>query len=221
MRAVGLLEKVIAPLSAFILATISAWGYGGIVVCMTIESACIPLPSEIIMPYSGYLASTGRFSIWGVALAGAIGNVLGSWVAYWLGMKGCRPLAERLAKWHIIRMAEYDQADRWLQRHGLQVAFWTRLLPIVRTFISFPAGAARVPIGRFTLYTFLGSALWALGLANVGVLLGEHWHDIKTFMRGFDLVIVAALLVLFILWLRYHYRSERSGVPSGGGGPAN
>lgn len=217
----GLLEKLIAPLSAFILATISALGYGGIVVCMTIESACIPLPSEIIMPYSGYLASTGRFSLWVVVLAGAIGNVFGSWIAYWLGMKGGRPLAERLAKSHIIRIAEYDQADRWLKRHGLKVAFWTRLLPIVRTFISFPAGAARVPIGRFTLYTFLGSAIWAYALANVGVLLGAHWHDIRTVMRGFDLVIVAALLVLFILWLRYHYRSERSGVPSGGGGPAN
>ena len=216
-----LLEKLIAPLSAFILATISAWGYGGIVVCMAIESACIPLPSEIIMPYSGYLASTGRFSLWGVTLAGAVGNVLGSWVAYWVGMKGGRPLAGRLAKWHIIRMAEYDQADGWLKRHGLKVAFWTRLLPIVRTFVSFPAGAARVPFWRFTLYTFLGSAPWAFGLAWVGVLLGEHWHDIKTFWRGFDLVIVAALLILFILWLRYHFRSERSGVPSGGGGPAN
>jgi membrane protein DedA with SNARE-associated domain len=208
--AVDFLESILAPLSAFILSTISAWGYAGVVVCMAIESACIPLPSEIIMPFSGYLVSTGRFTLWGVTLAGGVGNVIGSWAAYGLGMKGGRPLAERLARWHIIRMSEYDQADRWLKRHGLQVAFWTRLLPIVRTFISFPAGAARVPFWRFTLYTFLGSSIWALILAWVGVLLGDHWERIRTFWRGLDLVVVAALLLLFVLWLRVHFR--------GGGG---
>ena len=206
MRAVDLLDKIIAPLAAFILATISGWGYAGIVLCMTIESACIPLPSEIIMPFSGYLVSTGRFSLAGVTLAGAFGNVLGSWIAYWMGMKGGRPLAMQIARWRIIRIEEYDRADRWLQKHGLQVAFWTRLLPIVRTFISFPAGAARVPFWRFTLYTFLGSIPWALGLAYVGVLLGAHWHDIKKFWRGFDLVVVGGLAVLFGIWLYHHFR---------------
>ena len=201
-----LLDKIIAPLAAFILATISAWGYGGIVLCMAIESACIPLPSEIIMPFSGYLVTTGRFTLWGVTLAGAVGNVIGSWVAYWLGLRGGRPLASQLARWHIIRMEEYDRADAWLRRHGLQVAFWTRLLPIVRTFISFPAGAARVPFWRFTLYTLLGSIPWSLGLAYVGVLFREHWHNIRTVWRGFDLVVVAGLLVLFLLWLRQHLK---------------
>ena len=155
-----MLEKILAPITAFILAIISSWGYAGISFCMTIESACIPLPSEIIMPFSGYLVSTGRFTLWGVALAGAIGNVLGSWIGYGLGVAGGRPLAERLSRWRILRIGEYDRANGWLQKHGIQVAFWTRLLPIVRTFISFPAGAARVPIARFTLYTFLGSFLW-------------------------------------------------------------
>src|SRR6266508_6569883 len=112
---------------------------------MTIESACIPLPSEIIMPFSGYLTTTGRFTLWGVALAGAVGNVLGSLIGYGMGAIGGRPLAERLARWRVLRVEEYDRADRWLARHGMQMAFWTRLLPIVRTFISFPAGAARVP----------------------------------------------------------------------------
>ena len=201
-----LLDKIIAPLATFILGTISAWGYGGIVLCMAIESACIPLPSEIIMPFSGYLVTTGRFTLWGVALAGAVGNVIGSWAAYWMGLRGGRPLASQLARWHIIRMEEYDRADQWLHRHGLQVAFWTRLLPIVRTFISFPAGAARVPFWRFTLYTFLGSFPWSLGLAYVGVLFREHWHNIRTVWRGFDLVIVIALLILFLLWLRQHLK---------------
>jgi membrane protein DedA with SNARE-associated domain len=159
------------------------------------------------MPFSGYLVTTGRFTLWGVALAGAIGNVFGSWIGYGLGAVGGRPLAERLSRWRILRVSEYDRASGWLQRHGLRVAFWTRLLPIVRTFISFPAGAARVPLARFTIYTFLGSFLWALGLAWIGAALGEHWESIRTFARGFDLVIGVVLLTLFLLWLRSHLKS--------------
>src|SRR5262245_48950642 len=177
---------------------------------MTVESACIPLPSEIIMPFSGYLASTGRFNLWGVALAGAIRNVLGSWIAYAAGRAGGRPLAEQLARWRIIRHDEFERADRWLRRHGVAVVFWTRLLPVVRTFVSFPAGTARVPLGKFTLYTFLGSFPWSLGLAWVGVLFGEHWERIRTYWRGFDLVVVLALVVLFALWLRSHFRGSRA-----------
>lgn len=202
----SILEPVLAPISAFILSTISSLGYGGILLCMAIESACIPLPSEVIMPFSGYLAGTGRFTLWGVSLAGAAGNVLGSWAAYAAGARGGRPLAEQLARWRIIRMEEYDLADRWLKRHGLQVAFWTRLLPIVRTFVSFPAGAARVPLGRFTLYTFLGALPWSFLLAYVGLLFGEHWERIRTVWRGFDLVVLAGLLALFLLWLYRHLR---------------
>jgi membrane protein DedA with SNARE-associated domain len=205
---VHFLEPILAPLSAFILSVISSWGYAGVVVCMTIESACIPLPSEIIMPFSGYLTTTGRFTLWAVALAGAVGNVFGSWIGYWMGSVGGRPLAERLARLRLVRVEEYDRADRWLRRHGLQVAFWTRLLPIVRTFISFPAGAARVPFGRFTLYTFLGSYIWAFALAWIGAAFGEHWESIRGVWRGFDVVVLAALLVLFLLWLRSHLKPQ-------------
>src|SRR3989475_4271924 len=106
-----MIVRIIEILSVFIVATISRLGYAGIVLCMTIESACIPLPSEIIMPFSGYLVTTGRFTLWGVVLAGGVGNVLGSWLSYWLGMKGGRPLAQRLARWRVIRMEEYDRAD--------------------------------------------------------------------------------------------------------------
>jgi len=203
------IDTILQPIAAFILSVISHWGYAGVIVCMTIESACIPLPSEIIMPFSGYLVTTGRFNIWAVALAGAIGNVFGSWIGYWLGTVGGRPLAERLERWRVIRVEEYDRADGWLKRHGLQVAFWTRLLPIVRTFVSFPAGAARVEFGRFTLYTFVGSYIWALGLAWVGVLFGENWERIRSFWRGFDLLVVAGLAALFVLWLRSHLKASR------------
>jgi membrane protein DedA with SNARE-associated domain len=202
-----LLETILKPVTSFVLSVISTWGYAGIVVCMTIESACIPLPSEIIMPFSGYLVTTGRFTLWAVALAGAIGNVLGSWIGYWLGSMGGRPLAERLSRWHVVRVEEYDRADRWLRRHGLQVAFWTRLVPIVRTFVSFPAGAARVPIARFTMYTFVGSYIWSFVLAWVGAKFGEHWQSIHEVWRGFDLAVLIALLALFLFWLRSHFKS--------------
>lgn len=162
------------------------------------------------MPFSGYLSSTGRFTLWGVAVAGGVGNVLGSAIAYWAGLRGGRPLAERLARWRIIRISDFDQGNRWLQKHGMAVTFWCRLLPIVRTFISFPAGAARVPFLRFSLYTFIGSVIWSWALAWVGVVLGAHWHDIRSFMRGFDLVIVAGVVVLFIIWARHHFRPESS-----------
>ncbi len=204
-----MIDTILQPIAAFILSVISHWGYAGVIVCMTIESACIPLPSEIIMPFSGYLVTTGRFNLWAVALAGAIGNVFGSWIGYWLGTMGGRPLAERLERWRVIRVEEYDRADGWLKRHGLQVAFWTRLLPIVRTFVSFPAGAARVEFGRFTMYTFVGSYIWALGLAWVGVLFGENWERIRSFWRGFDLLVVAGLASLFVLWLRSHLKASR------------
>ena len=201
-----MLETILKPITSFVLSVISTWGYAGIVVCMTIESACIPLPSEVIMPFSGYLVTTGRFTLWGVALAGAIGNVLGSWIGYWLGSVGGRPLAERLSRWHVVRVEEYDRADRWLRRHGLQVAFWTRLVPIVRTFVSFPAGAARVPIARFTMYTFVGSYIWSFILAWVGAKFGEHWESIHEVWRGFDLAVLVALVALFLLWLRSHFK---------------
>ena len=211
-----LLEHIVAPLSAFILSTISSLGYGGIVLCMTIESACIPLPSEIIMPFSGYLVSTGRFTLWGVTLAGAIGNVLGSWIAYWAGRQGGRAAAEGLARFKLIRIEEYERAERWLQKHGLKVVFWTRLLPIVRTFVSLPAGAARVPFWRFALYTFLGSAPWALGLAYVGVLFRENWEKIENVWHGFDLVVAIGLLLLFALFLRQHFRGSPKGTRRAG-----
>src|SRR6267378_1139270 len=166
-----MIARLLEILSGIIVAIISTLGYSGIVLLMAIESACIPLPSEIIMPFSGYLVSTGRFTLWGVALAGAIGNVLGSWIGYGLGVAGGRPLAERLSRWRILRIGEYDRANGWLQKHGIQVAFWTRLLPIVRTFLSFPAGAARVPLVRFSAYTFAGSFLWSLLLAWIGIQL--------------------------------------------------
>jgi len=127
-------------------------------------------------------------------------------------MKGGRPLAQVLASWKIIRIEEYDRADGWLKKHGLKVAFWSRLLPIVRTFISFPAGSARVDFRKFTLYTFLGSLPWCFALGYVGVYFGENWESIRESWRKFDLVVVVGILVLFGFWLWHHFRGERKAV---------
>ena len=135
-----MVEKLIGILAGFIIGTISSLGYAGIVLLMAIESACIPLPSEIIMPFSGYLVFTGEMQLWLVALAGAVGCVLGSLLAYWVGAVGGRPLVEKYGRYVLISHHDLDLADRWFQRHGDITIFIGRLLPVVRTFIAFPAG---------------------------------------------------------------------------------
>src|SRR5215468_8911535 len=149
-----MIARILEVLTAFIIATISTLGYGGIVLLMAIESACIPLPSEVIMPFSGYLVYLGRFSLWAVSLAGAVGCVVGSLVAYWLGMYGGRPLIERFGRYVLVSHRDLDLADRWFSRYGEAIVFASRLLPVVRTFIAFPAGIARMNLTRFVVYTF-------------------------------------------------------------------
>src|SRR5215467_10089239 len=150
-----MIAKIITILSGFIVATISALGYSGIVLLMAIESACIPLPSEIIMPFSGYLVSTGELNLWGVAVAGAVGCVLGSLVAYYVGLFGGRPLVLRYGRYLLVSHHDLELADRWFARHGDITIFVGRLLPVVRTFIAFPAGVARMALGKFVAYTFV------------------------------------------------------------------
>ncbi|MGH8402629.1 MAG: DedA family protein, partial [Gammaproteobacteria bacterium] len=145
--------KLVALVAGFIIATISALGYGGIVLLMAIESACIPLPSEIIMPFSGYLVYRGEMTLWLVALAGAVGCVLGSLVAYWVGARGGRPLVEKYGRYILVSHHDLDVADRWFNRRGDIIILIGRLLPLVRTFIAFPAGVARMSMTKFILYT--------------------------------------------------------------------
>src|SRR3989454_2523325 len=171
-----MIARIIEILSAFIVATISTLGYSGIVLLMAIESACIPLPSEIIMPFAGYLVSTGQMNIWGVGFAGAVGCVLGSLIAYGVGSYGGRPFIEKYGRYVLVSRHDLDIADRWFARYGEIIIFTSRLLPAIRTFIAFPAGVARMNIKRFIIYTFAGSLPWCLGLAYVGQKLGEKWN---------------------------------------------
>ena len=207
-----MIGRIIEILSAFIVATISALGYGGIILLMAIESACIPLPSEIIMPFSGYLVYTGELNLWIVSVAGAIGCVLGSLVAYWVGMHGGRPFIEKYGRYVLISHHDLDLADRWFDRFGEVIVFASRLLPVIRTFIAFPAGVSRMNLKKFVVYTFLGSLPWCLGLAYVGQKLGEQWDTnptLKTLFHRFDFVIGIAIVLAVIWWVWRHLRHAR------------
>jgi membrane protein DedA with SNARE-associated domain len=198
------IEKIITLLAGFIIGTISRLGYGGIVLLMAIESACIPLPSEIIMPFSGYLVSTGDMNLWLVGLAGAVGCVLGSIVAYYAGAWGGRPFIVKYGKYILISHHDLDLADRWFQRHGDITIFLGRLLPVIRTFIAFPAGVARMSLWRFNLYTFVGSYIWSVGLAWIGMKLGEHWNTLGVYFHRFDAAIGVILLIAVVWYVRRH-----------------
>jgi membrane protein DedA with SNARE-associated domain len=207
-----MIAKIITILSGFIVATISTLGYSGIVLLMAIESACIPLPSEIIMPFSGYLVSRGEMTLWGVAVAGAVGCVLGSLVAYWVGMYGGRPFIEKYGRYVLLSRHDLDIADRWFAKYGEAIVFISRLLPAIRTFIAFPAGVARMNLTRFIIYTFAGSLPWCLGLAYVGQKLGEKWdkdETLKTWFHRFDFLIGIAGVILVAWWIWRHVKHSR------------
>jgi membrane protein DedA with SNARE-associated domain len=208
-----LIGRIIEILTGFIVAVISTLGYAGIVLLMAIESACIPLPSEVIMPFSGYLVYTGRFNLWWVAVAGAVGCVVGSLIAYWVGMYGGRPLIEKYGRYVLISHHDLDLADRWFARYGEVIVFASRLLPVIRTFIAFPAGVARMNLTRFVLYTFAGSLPWCLGLAYVGQLLGEQWDKndtLKTWFHRFDFVIGILGVLAVTWWVWRHIKLSRT-----------
>jgi membrane protein DedA with SNARE-associated domain len=208
----GLVTKILVVLSSFVIAVISAGDYFGIAVLMAIESACIPLPSEVIMPFSGYLVSTGRFTLIGVSLAGAFGCVAGSVVAYYIGMYGGRPLAEKYGKYLLMRKKDLDLADRWFEKYGEIIILASRMLPIIRTFIAFPAGVARMNFAKFCIYTFIGSFPWCLGLAYIGKKMGDHWVDLKKYFHGADwvigIIIVAAIAYFIFSHIKKNGRTK-------------
>ena len=205
-----MLEKLIGLLAAWIISVISTLGYGGIVLLMAIESACIPLPSEIIMPFSGYLVFKGEMTLWGVALAGAVGCVLGSIPAYYLGMYGGRPLVEKYGKWVLISRHDLTFADRAFDKYGEIIIFIGRLLPAVRTFIAFPAGVARMHMGKFIAYTFVCSLIWCWILAYAGMKTGEHWESLKVYFHEFHYVIAVAAVIFLVWYVRRHFKSMQN-----------
>jgi membrane protein DedA with SNARE-associated domain len=207
----SLIETIIAPVAAWIIGVISAIGYGGVVFLMAIESACIPLPSEIIMPFAGYLVSTGRFELLLTATAGALGCNLGSIVAYEAGKRGGRPFVARWGRYVLLDLHDLDRAEYFFKRWGSITVLLCRLLPVVRSFIAFPAGVARMPLVRFHIYTFVGSWPWCFGLAWVGMKLGVAWRTdprLSNILHRADFVVVG-VVVAAGAWFLWHKLRKR------------
>lgn len=200
---------------------ISSWylnlGYAGIVLAMAIESCCIPLPSEVVMPTAGFFVFKypDRFSLLGVAIAGTVGCIIGSTAAYWIGRTGGRPLLLRYGRYILISQADSDRADRLFARHGNSVTFFSRLLPVVRTYISLPAGIAEMNFGRFLLYTALGSLPWCLALAYMGTKVGENSAQLSNVFRGLDVVIGVIIVAAVALYVWRHIHNDRAARAAG------
>jgi membrane protein DedA with SNARE-associated domain len=204
------IDQIVIP---FLNHLYGAVGYVGVAVAMAIESAMIPLPSELVLPYAGFLVSDPaqlepitrvRWDFWIVVIVATLGNTVGSLIGYGIGAWGGRPFLERWGRYLLIRPHELEIADRFFQKYGPATAFFSRLLPIVRTFISFPAGVARMPLAKFILYSTLGAIPWSIALVWAGVQLGGNWEQIRHALQPFDLAIavVAVLLIALFIWWR-------------------
>ncbi|MGB8480275.1 MAG: DedA family protein [Acidobacteriaceae bacterium] len=208
-------EKILTLLVPWITAIISHIGYPGVALLMAIESACIPLPSEIIMPFAGYLVYTGRFSLFWVATAGAIGCNVGSAVAYWIGAYGGRLLVEKYGSYILLDRRDLDRTTRFFERFGTITVLVARLLPVVRTFIALPAGIARMPQLKFHIYTFVGSWPWCFVLVYAGMKLGNAWNTdprLKHILHKSDAAVVLLLVagIVWFIWTHWKHRAAQN-----------
>ena len=209
-----MLEAIDAIVLPFLESLYERFGYVGVVIAMTIESCAIPLPSELILPFAGWSVSRGLvepltstpWTYWGAVVAGVLGNTLGSLASYAIGAYGGRPLVERYGRYVLISAHDLELAERWFARFGEATVFFSRMLPIVRTFISVPAGIARMPLLRFTLFSVLGAIPWVMLLVWGGLQLGDHWLDLKRSLRGLDYLVAAAIVAAVGLFVWRHVR---------------
>ncbi len=207
-----MIAEILAWLATIIIEVISKSGYFGVTFLMALESACLPVPSEVIMPFSGYLVAQGSFNFWWVVFWGSIGNLIGSIAAYWVGYFGGRPFIGKYGKYFLISLADLDKAEFWFKKYGQGAVFFSRLLPIVRTFISLPAGISKMEFKKFSFYTLIGSIPWAVLLTYIGFVMGENWQDIKIYFEKFDLVIGGLILIGVIWWIWRHFRFNKLSV---------
>jgi membrane protein DedA with SNARE-associated domain len=195
---------------------IGDYGYLAVFVLMVLESACIPVPSEVTMLFGGALASASfaapgqELDLVMVALVGTAGNLVGSWLAYGAGAVGGRPLIDRFGRYFLVLPHEVDRAHEWFERRGELAVFVSRLLPVIRTFISLPAGVARMPFWRFTLYTVLGCLPWTFALAWLGYVLGENWTKVENILQPVAWAIAAAIVAVAVWWVAHRYRKVRA-----------
>lgn len=200
--------ELIEPALKIVTAKIAALGYWGVAIGMAIESCNIPLPSEVILPFGGYLVSTGQLNFFWTAMAGTVGGTVGSIISYLLGLWGGRPFLLHYGRYIGITEKRLAMADYWFYRYGEATVFFTRLMPIIRTFISLPAGISGMNFPRFVIYTFLGSLPWCFFLTYLGVKLGENWEDLKIWFHRADAFMAVIILgVVLLLWYRYKKRA--------------
>jgi membrane protein DedA with SNARE-associated domain len=199
-----MITTIIDFLAKIVIATINFTGYSGVFLLMTLESCGIPMPSEVIMPFSGFLVASGSMNIWLVSLIGALGNLAGSLLAYWIGYKGGRPLIEKYGRYILISKHDLDLADKWFNKYGNLTVFFGRLLPVVRTYISFPAGIAKMDLKKFSFYTFTGALPWCFLFTWLGVKMGNNWELIRQKLHNFDLSILL-ILIIGISWYIYRH----------------
>lgn len=202
---VGIIESV----SNLAINLIESLGYWGVFIGMTMESACIPLPSEVIMPFAGFAVYQGKMTLFGITVVGAFGNLMGSLIAYFVGIKGGRPLLEKYGKYIFISHSKLDLADAWFERYGHEAVLISRMLPIIRTFISLPAGIARMDLKKFIIYSFFGSLPWVFVLGFIGVQLGSKWDIIREYFQILDIIVVISIIG-FLAYLLYKYKLKKN-----------
>ena len=187
-----------------VLAIITALSYPGIILLMALESACIPIPSEVVMPLAGSLVLDGTFDLFWLTIAGTIGNLIGSVAAYWVGMRYGRAFVLKYGRYVLLRKKHLDMAEAWFSRYGEATTFFSRVLPVIRTFISLPAGIARMNFKKFVLFTTAGSIPWNFALAYIGYSLGSNWESILGIFSAIDIIIVIAVIVIIAV-VAFHY----------------
>jgi membrane protein DedA with SNARE-associated domain len=202
------LHQLLDPILQMIRDGVASWGYLGVILMMAIESANVPLPSEAIMPTAGLLVQQGKLNFHLAAFAGAIGCVLGSIPSYYLGMLGGRPFLEKYGRYLLLRKQDMEIADKWVNKYGDITFFVCRMLPVVRTFISFPAGVLKAHFGMFCLFTFIGSLAWCYLLTWVGVKFGENLEMFVSLCHKFDIAIVLVVVAGFGYYLYRHLKHE-------------
>jgi len=200
---------IINILANFVVATIGIIGYPGVFLLMLLESCGFLIPSEVIMPFSGFAVTSAGFNFWLVVLVGALGNLVGSLLAYWIGLAGGRPLLEKYGKYVLISKHDIDIGHKWFEKYGEWAVFFGRVLPVIRTFVSFPAGVAKMDLKKFSTYTFLGVLVWSYGLTFAGVKLEDNWVLIREKMHNFDLAIGIVIIISLIWYIARHIKHSR------------
>ena len=204
--------EIISTIGNWALSVINSTGYVGIFILSALESAAVPIPSEVVIPFSGFLAAGGKFSLWGIVAVATLANLAGSVVLFLIGRSGGRWILERYGKYVLIHKKDLDAADKWFSRYGTAAVFWGRMLPVVRTFVSLPAGVAKMNIGRFSLFTFLGALPWNLLLAILGFKAGNNWDMLHSYFRKADIFIVILVIAGAALYVARHLRHKHHNV---------